>query len=139
MEIKPRHWRWPLALAAVFVPGIATGALTLPHVFTPGTPIRASEINANFDAVRQKSDSLEAGLGNVQAGLGSVQSSVSTLSGQVADLLPLQGRVTTLEGQVSALQLQVTTLQNLVSTKLTVGHTSSYVETDQGILGTAAN
>jgi hypothetical protein len=130
--IKPRHWRWPIALAAVFVPGIATGALTLPHVFTPGTPIRAAEVNANFEAIRQQSDSIEAGLANTQ-------SSVSTLQGQVNTLLPLQGRVTTLEGQVSALQLQVNALQNLVSTKLTAGHTFSYVDTDQGIVGTASN
>ncbi len=130
--IKPRHWRWPIALAAVFVPGIATGALTLPHVFMPGTPIRAADVNANFEAIRQKSDSTEAGLA-------AVQSSVSTLQGQVAALTPLQGRVTTLEGQVAQLNLQVASLQSLVATKLTAGHTFSYVDTDQGILGTASN
>lgn len=130
--IKPRYWRWPVALAAVFVPGIATGALTLPHVFTPGQPIRAAEVNANFESIRQKSDSVEAGLGTVQ-------SSVSTLQAQVASLLPLAGRVTTLEGQVTTLQGQVTTLQTLVNTKLTAGHTFNYVEADQGITGTTSN
>jgi hypothetical protein len=130
--IKPRHWRWPIALAAVFVPGIATGALTLPHVFIPGTPIRSAEVNANFDAVRQKSDSIEAGLVTVQ-------SSVTTLQGQVGELMPLPARVATLESQVGALQLQVIALQNQLATKLTAGHTSSYVNTDQGILGSASN
>jgi hypothetical protein len=130
--IKPRHWRWGVALAAVFVPGIATGALTLPHIFAPGAPIRAAEVNANFDAIRQKSDSVEAGLANVQ-------SSVSTLQGQVTGLLPLQTQVTTLQGQVATLQGQVTSLQTLVATKLTAGHSSSYIDTDQGIVGATSN
>jgi hypothetical protein len=130
--MKPRYWRWGVALAAVFVPGIATGALTLPHMFTAGAPIRAADVNANFDAVRQKSDSVEAGLGNVQ-------SSVSALQGQVAGLLPLQGQVTSLQTQVATLQGQVTSLQTLVATKLTAGHVTSFIDTDQGILGTTSN
>jgi type VI protein secretion system component Hcp len=47
-----KKWHWLVAVAAVFVPGIVTGALTLPFTFSAGQPIRASEVNANFEALR---------------------------------------------------------------------------------------
>jgi hypothetical protein len=53
-------WRWLIALAAVFVPAVAAGALTLPYTFTSGTAIRAAEMNANFGAVKAQVDALEA-------------------------------------------------------------------------------
>jgi type VI protein secretion system component Hcp len=53
-----KKWRWLVALAAVFVPGIVTGALSLPFTFSAGSPIRASEVNANFEALRAQVDAL---------------------------------------------------------------------------------
>jgi type VI protein secretion system component Hcp len=53
-----KKWRWLVALGAVFVPGIVSGALTLPFTFTAGKPIRASEVNANFEALRSQLDAL---------------------------------------------------------------------------------
>jgi type VI protein secretion system component Hcp len=47
-----KKWHWLVALGAVFVPGIVTGALSLPFTFSAGQPIRASEVNANFEALR---------------------------------------------------------------------------------------
>jgi hypothetical protein len=55
-----RVGRWGIALAGVFVPAIAAGALTLPYTFTSGTAIRAAEVNANFAAIKAKVDALEA-------------------------------------------------------------------------------
>jgi type VI secretion system secreted protein Hcp len=54
-----RHWRWLVALGAVFVPAAVMGAGTLPFSFSAGTPIRAAEVNANFDALRTRLDALE--------------------------------------------------------------------------------
>lgn len=53
-----KQWRWAVALAAVFVPGIVSGALVLPFKFTAGTQINAADVNANFEALRAKLDSL---------------------------------------------------------------------------------
>jgi len=53
-----RNWRWLVALGAILVPGIVAGAFNVPHTFTAGTPIKASEMNANFDALAAKLDAL---------------------------------------------------------------------------------
>jgi len=53
-----KKWRWLVALGALFVPGIVSGALSLPFTFSAGQPIRASEVNANFEALRAKLDGL---------------------------------------------------------------------------------
>ncbi len=53
-----KKWRWAVAAAAVFVPGIVTGALSLPYTFSAGQPIRAAEVNANFEALRARLDAL---------------------------------------------------------------------------------
>lgn len=51
-NLKRRSW-WLSCLLAIAVPAVIYAAdLTLPHVFTVGTPILASEVNANFEAVR---------------------------------------------------------------------------------------
>jgi len=51
-------WRWLVALGAVFVPAVVTGAVTVPHTFSSGTPIHAAEVNENFEALRAKLDAL---------------------------------------------------------------------------------
>jgi type VI protein secretion system component Hcp len=50
------QWRWLVALGGILVPGIVFGAFSVPHTFEPGTPIRASEMNANFEALAAKVD-----------------------------------------------------------------------------------
>jgi type VI protein secretion system component Hcp len=57
---KMTHWRWLVALGAVFVPAAVTGALKLPFTFEAGSPIRASEVNANFEALAARIDGLSA-------------------------------------------------------------------------------
>jgi type VI protein secretion system component Hcp len=50
------QWRWLVALGGILVPGIVFGAFSVPHTFEPGTPIKASEMNANFEALAAKID-----------------------------------------------------------------------------------
>ena len=53
-----KNWRWLVALGAVFVPGIVSGALSLPFTFSAGTPIKAADVNANFEALRARLDAI---------------------------------------------------------------------------------
>jgi len=52
------HWRWLVALGAVFVPAVVSGAIELPFTFKSGGAIKASEVNANFAALAAKLDGL---------------------------------------------------------------------------------
>ena len=64
---KRTHWRWVGVLAALLVPPIATAALTLPNIFTAGTVIKAADVNANFNAVRDHANTVETQLATLQA------------------------------------------------------------------------
>jgi hypothetical protein len=46
-------------VALAIAGGSVAGQLTLPHVFTPNTPAKASEVNANFDAVKTANDAAD--------------------------------------------------------------------------------
>ncbi len=62
MKFRIRNsWRWLVALGAVFVPAVVTGALELPFTFKTGGAIKASEVNANFAALAGKIDALSGG------------------------------------------------------------------------------
>lgn len=81
MKFRIRNsWRWLVALGAVFVPAVVTGALELPFTFKSGKPIKASEVNANFEALRAKIDALSGGAG-VAPAVGTF-----TLAGILADV-----------------------------------------------------
>jgi hypothetical protein len=53
-------------LATLGLPVAAS--LNLPHTFAPGTPIRSADVNANFDALAEGIDALEAGKQNAITG-----------------------------------------------------------------------
>jgi len=53
-------------LVALGLPVLAT--VTLPHTFTPGTPIKSSEVNANFQALAEGIDALDASKQNAVTG-----------------------------------------------------------------------
>jgi hypothetical protein len=55
-----KHWRWAVAAAAIFVPAVAAGAVTIPFSFTSGTVIKAADVNANFTALKTAVDTLQA-------------------------------------------------------------------------------
>jgi type VI protein secretion system component Hcp len=78
-----RQWRWLVALGAILVPGIVAGAFSVPHQFEAGTPIRASEMNENFDALSAKLDAIGKPAAPVQVGM-------FTLEGVLADV-PIYG------------------------------------------------
>ena len=79
-----KQWRWLVALGAVFVPTAVMGAGTLPFSFSAGTPIRATEVNANFDALKARLDALEQGPPTVPATIGTL-----TIAGLEA--IPIRG------------------------------------------------
>ena len=53
--------------AALIVPTLAVAALNIPHIFESGEVISSSEVNANFEAVGDETDTLEARLANLEA------------------------------------------------------------------------
>lgn len=96
------------------------GSVTLPHTFTPGSPARAADVNANFSAVKTSVDDNHSRLQAAEGQVGALQGSVTTLQGSVTGL---QGDVTTLQSNVTTLQSNVSTLQG------TVGSLNSTVTT----------
>ncbi len=63
-------WKWLVALGAVFVPGYVLGAVDLPNVFAPNTPIVAAEVNANFAELERAVEALEARVDSLPSPVG---------------------------------------------------------------------
>jgi type VI protein secretion system component Hcp len=53
-----KKWRWLVALGAVFVPAIVTGAgsVKVPHKFAAGSAIKAQEMNDNISSLKKAID-----------------------------------------------------------------------------------
>ena len=54
-----------IVLSVLMPLGALAADLTIPNTFVPGTPIKASEVNANFTAVKAVFASLDGGIGPV--------------------------------------------------------------------------
>lgn len=76
-----KHWKLFLGL---FI-GVSAGAVTLPYSFTSGTTIRSSEVNANFNALRDEINTHEADSLAHGTTLGDVLSLGNTTDGTAID------------------------------------------------------
>jgi hypothetical protein len=54
-------------VALAIAGGSIAGQLTLPHVFSPNTPAKAGEVNANFDAVKAANNDTDRRLNDLGA------------------------------------------------------------------------
>lgn len=72
-----RHFVLGAALAAS---GLYVVAVSLPHTFAPGTPIKASEVNANFSALKTAVNALESGKQNRVNGTCAAGSAIRIIS-----------------------------------------------------------
>ena len=84
MNNLEKKWRVLGIVGALCVPAIVTAALSVPFSFKPGDPIKADQVNANFEALRASLDALNGGQ-HVQAVLGTL-----TLPG-VVTAAPIRG------------------------------------------------
>jgi len=60
------------------------GSVTVPNTFLDGTTASASEVNANFDAVKTEVDDNDTRIANLQAAITSLQNTVTSLQNQLA-------------------------------------------------------
>lgn len=56
-----KKWRVLGVVGALCVPALVTAALSVPYSFKAGDPIKASQVNANFEALRAQLDALSSG------------------------------------------------------------------------------
>lgn len=80
--------------------GAVQAAVTLPYTFTAGTAAKASEVNANFAALKAAIDAIEVEMGNHAVGIDEVEDASYVFS---ADIASLQAQTAYLESAVSPL------------------------------------
>jgi hypothetical protein len=111
---------WTSALVGAVIAGRAlAGNVTLPYVFQPNTPARASEVNANFNAVKAAVDDnatqIQALSASVDAGVLQVASQLTALETQAsstqANVMTLQSSVATLQTALADLSARVSALE----------------------------
>lgn len=66
---------------------IAYAAVNIPYSFTSGNPIRASEMNDNFTAVKNAVDALETKTATLEGKVTTLEGKVAALEGKDADLV----------------------------------------------------
>ncbi|MCG8435149.1 MAG: hypothetical protein MJA83_14070 [Gammaproteobacteria bacterium] len=71
-------------ISVIHVPGFADD-LTIPNVFTAGTPAVASEVNANFTAVETEVDDHAARIAQLEATIATLQATIATLQASSVD------------------------------------------------------
>jgi len=88
-------------LSVVCLSSISAMATDIPYVFTPHTPAKASEVNANFQALLDKIDTLEQNAGNGSGSSGNIDEGCSFdsfeytyhhISSNIGDTVTINGK-----------------------------------------------
>ncbi len=87
---------------AVISVSVVSHAVTVPNIFSSGTKAKASEVNANFAALEETLNALEAQVATQQTEIATLQ----------ADLTTIDNRLTTTEGDIVSLDGRLTTVEN---------------------------
>lgn len=90
-----KSWRWLVAAGAVFVPATVMGALTIPHSFTPNTPIKAAQMNENFAAVKAEIDAVGDRTSLVETKTNGLQTQINSVDTKATGLQTRVGNVET--------------------------------------------
>lgn len=86
---------WTSLLVSLVIAGFALASnVTLPHTFQPNTPARASEVNANFSAVKTSVDDNYSRITTLESSFATSQDAGASLASTVTGL---EARVTALE------------------------------------------
>jgi len=117
MTFRNRRF-WLLGTTVVLLSGPAFADLILPYTYASGTPIRAAEVNANFEALRVK-----VGTTNVLLGDGSNTAGLGVTKAVIAG--GSQNSVTGTSGAVGGGELNIATIGSTVAggynNQITVG------------------
>lgn len=104
---------------------IAYAAVNIPYSFTSGNPIRASEMNDNFTAVKNAFDALETKAATLEGKVTTLESKVAALEAKDAGLVPYDynfsgtrwsGDVLGGQGRSERIVLEFIDTQNIVVT-----------------------
>ncbi|MCC6337840.1 MAG: tail fiber domain-containing protein [Myxococcales bacterium] len=71
--IRNKHLWSSLLVGLVVAGGVMASNVTLPHAFQPNSPARASEVNANFNAVKSSVDDNHGRLSTVETSVATLQ------------------------------------------------------------------
>ncbi len=97
--------------------------LTIPHTFTSGTPAKASEVNANFNAVKGAVDAADSRLNSLE----------TDNTDNKSDIAELQTTTTANSAAITTLQSTMNGKQTRVSGTCTVGSAISAINVDGSV------
>jgi len=97
---------------------LSAQGVPVPHIFTTGNPIVASEFNANFQELSDRNDTTQTQITQSASDISTNQSSISTI-----------------QGNITQIQAEITNLQTNTSSQLLqfVGNSTGTVNGSQGI------
>ncbi|HET8898549.1 MAG TPA: hypothetical protein VFN09_07270 [Rhodanobacteraceae bacterium] len=101
---KPRFTRLLLCTTLGLAASTLNAQVTLPHVFQPNTPARATEVNDNFNALKDAIDALQATVAAQQATIAAQQTQITALQSQLSSM----GNVAAINNVVELLQVSHT-------------------------------